>query len=451
MCCERNLERFKTSGAEGQKIVKFFCKVIKRQQLAVCVMNPRDIAIADFNYFLAEEKIAVYPLEERDASKLLICRDGKITEDVYHNIADHLPPGSTMTFNTTKVIEARILFKKPTGGVIEIFALEPGDIYPDINSAMLQKKKVLWKCLVGGASKWKHGQVLEKNRNGPEGLISLTATILERLPDSFLIELAWQPGEISFAEILHCMGVIPLPPYIKREVELSDAERYQTIYARQEGSVAAPTAGLHFTESIFNSLKQKEIKCVYVALHVGAGTFKPVKSSTLNDHEMHAEFIDVTLDTIRQLRTAENLFAVGTTSLRALESLYWIGVKLLHDSTLTLNQLGIKQWEVYEEWSGTNIPKSEAMQALISWLGKNKHYRMITQTQLLIAPGYRLRMIEGLVTNFHQPQSTLLLLVAALAGNEWKKIYAYALQNNFRFLSYGDGCLLFTASKGYQE
>jgi S-adenosylmethionine:tRNA ribosyltransferase-isomerase len=412
-------------------------------------MNPRAIAIADFNYSLPEEKIAAYPLKERDASKLLIWREGLITEDIYRNISFYIPRGSTLALNATKVVEARILFKKPTGGVVEIFALEPGDMYPDLQAAMQQKQKVWWKCLVGGASKWKHGQVLEKMQVTFSGSVSLTATIRDRLAENFLIELAWNPGELTFAEILHCMGVVPLPPYIKREVEASDSERYQTIYARNEGSVAAPTAGLHFTESIFNSLREKEINCAYVTLHVGAGTFKPVKSATLNDHEMHSEYIDVSLDTVRQLRTAKNLFAVGTTSLRTLESLYWIGTKLCFGSDHTPKQLGLSQWEVYEKLSNKILKPEDALTGLVSWMEMLGLQRLITQTQLLIAPGYQCRMVRGLITNFHLPQSTLLLLVAALAGNDWKKIYDHALKNNYRFLSYGDGCLIFTASKEF--
>lgn len=408
-------------------------------------MNPRSINIADFNYVLPEEKIAAYPLEERDSSKLLIWRDGKISEDLYRNISSYIPQGSTLVFNDTKVVESRILFKKETGGVIEVFALEPGDMYPGIHDAMQQRKTVFWKCLVGGASKWKHGQVLENTCQSPSGLITLNATIRDRLPDCFLIELSWHPAALSFAEILHFMGIIPLPPYIKREVQPSDAERYQTIYAMEAGSIASPTAGLHFTESIFKSLDEKKIDCAYVTLHVGAGTFRPVKCAILKDHEMHSEFIEVSINTIRKLLATENLFAVGTTSLRTLESLFWMGAKLFYEPTLTIKQAGISQWEVYEKWQLIEMKKNDSLNALLTWMEKNSLDQLVTQTQLLVAPGYRFRMIKGLVTNFHMPQTTLLVLVAALVGESWKNIYTHALQNGYRFLSYGDGCLIFIA------
>ncbi len=418
-------------------------------------MHPRNISIKEFNYELTDEKIAKYPLPERDASKLLIYKDGKINEDIYKNISAHLPPYSSLVFNNTKVVEARLLFEKTTGGLIEIFCLEPYDQYIDPALAMMQQGKVLWKCLVGGASKWKHGQVLEKKIRYHEQEVVLRAAYIEKKEGSFIIELSWSPYEISFAEVLHHAGAIPLPPYIKRTVEESDANRYQTIYALSDGSVAAPTAGLHFSDAIFEQLPAKNIQTGFVTLHVGAGTFKPVKSETLADHEMHAEFIRVDQQMIQYLveHTDETIIAVGTTSLRTIESLYWLGVKLgckkrdaVNEHTSpekedTGNVLTLHQWEVYDHPEQA-ITVKEALENLLIYLRKNNSSVLFAKTQILIAPGYRFRIIKALITNFHQPQSTLLLLIAALIGDDWKKVYAHALENNFRFLSYGDGSLL---------
>lgn len=412
--------------------------------------DPRNISINDYTYSLPEERIAKYPLAERDASKLLIYEEGVISEDAYKNIAYHIPEKSLLVFNNTKVVEARLLFQKLTGGIIEIFCLEPHEQYADITSAMLQKGKVLWQCLVGGVSKWKQGQVLEKRIQQGGQEIILRAAYIEKRNDSFIIELSWSPNELSFAEVLHHAGAIPLPPYIKRAVEEADSERYQTVYAQADGSVAAPTAGLHFTENIFNSLKEKNIQTDFVTLHVGAGTFKPVKSNTMQEHDMHAEWIDVSKATIENIlkNLDNNIIAVGTTSLRTIESLYWLGVKQLavgskqptYDSFRILSQ-----WEAYE-LAGKNITVKKALESLLQWMDKNNMDRLVTKTQILIAPGYPFKIVKGLVTNFHQPQSTLLLLVAALIGEDWRKVYGYALQNDFRFLSYGDGSLLYPLS-----
>ena len=408
-------------------------------------MNPKQLQIKDFTYTLPGERIAIYPLADRDASKLLVYKQGNITEDIYRNIALHLPEGALLVLNDTRVVEARLLFQKPTGGNIEIFCLAPHTQYADISTAMLQKQMVWWNCLVGGASKWKRGAVLEKKIAMGKGNIVVQASIAERLPDSFTVEIRWEPGDLSFAEILHYAGVIPLPPYIKREADKKDEERYQTIYARQQGSVAAPTAGLHFTERIFQSLSKRHIETDFVTLHVGAGTFKPVKSESMQDHVMHAEFIDVHYETIKKLlQNAGRVFCVGTTSLRTVESLYWMGVKIKKDTGLTVDELPITQWEVYEELAAYKVPAQESLLALLEWMERRKMNRLLTQTQIIIAPGFDFNIISGLVTNFHQPQSTLLLLVAALIGKDWETVYQYALENDFRFLSYGDGCLLFT-------
>jgi len=407
-------------------------------------MNIRSISISGYTYPLPENKIAHYPLPQRDASKLLICQKEKITEDIYRNIDNYLPPDSLLVFNNTRVIEARLLFQKQSGGTIEIFCLEPGDQYADTSTGMLQQGKVQWKCLIGGASNWKAGQVLQKNIPVDNGIIMLEAKYITKQNDCFIIELQWAPLHLSFAEVLHHAGIIPLPPYIKRAAEPTDKERYQTVYALQDGSVAAPTAGLHFTNEVFEKLKNKNIQTSFVTLHVGAGTFKPVKAATLQQHEMHAEFIDVTKETILQLiQFTDSTYAVGTTSARTLESLYWMGVKTIIEPAINIDQLSLSQWEVYDQLQQHAFPVKTALQSLLTWMEKNNLQKLLSKTQILIAPGYVFKMIKGLVTNFHQPQSTLLLLIAALTNN-WKSIYTYALENDFRFLSYGDGCLIFT-------
>jgi len=406
------------------------------------IQHPKNLSIADFTYDLPEDRIAKYPLAERDASKLLIYQDGDITEDQYRQLPSHLPANSLLVFNNTKVVEARLLFQKASGGVIEIFCLEPHEQYADITTAMQQKGKVWWHCLVGGASKWKSGQLLEKNISDN---IRLEAKCLDKKTGSFLIEISWSDLSMSFAELLHLAGAIPLPPYIKRAADETDKKRYQTIYAKQDGSVAAPTAGLHFTPAVLKALEQKNILTAFVTLHVGAGTFKPVKSEQMADHEMHAEWIDVDRHFIANLKDQldKNIIAVGTTSLRTLESLYWLGLKCMHPgyNETAPETVSISQWDPYDLQS-EQLPASIALGQLLAWMEKNKLEKLITKTQILIAPGYTFRIVKGLITNFHQPQSTLLLLVAALVGNNWKKIYHHALQNNYRFLSYGDGSLL---------
>jgi S-adenosylmethionine:tRNA ribosyltransferase-isomerase len=397
-------------------------------------MHPKDISIQDFTYHLPDEKIALHPIEQRDQSKLLVYKNGIIAEDRYFNIQDHLPENSLLVFNNTRVIKARLLFTKPTGGVIEIFLLEP--YRADYTSTLTATKNCRWKCFIGGASKWKEQELTFGNWG-------LTVQIIEKLTDAYAVAFNWN-DPVSFAEILEQAGNIPLPPYIKRKAEEEDKARYQTIYAAHDGSVAAPTAGLHFTETVFKNLAAKNINSAFVTLHVGAGTFKPVKATTMLAHEMHAEWIDVDITAIQNLIANLNntIVAVGTTSLRTIESLYWLGVKALTD--LAAQQLQITQWEVYEVLAGKeNITAKEALEALINWLQKNKLSKLFTQTQILIAPGYQFKIAKAIVTNFHQPQSTLLLLVAAAVGNDWKKIYAHALENQFRFLSYGDGSLLF--------
>ncbi len=426
----------------------YLCPSSKQRQLAACPMHPKDLSVHDFTYELPEHKIARYPLAERDSSRLLIYKEGAISEAIYRNIHQQLPPGSLLIFNNTKVVAARLLFQKPTGAIVEIFCLEPPPQYADMTTAMNQKGRVTWTCLIGGASKWKPGQLLEKrlHLNGQE--ILLQAQYLGKEKDSFSIELSWTPEALTFAEVLQVAGNIPLPPYIKRTVEQTDSERYQTIYANTEGSVAAPTAGLHFTDSVFEQLNQQQIHREYVTLHVGAGTFKPVKSDTMSGHPMHAEFIDVSISTIESILgyLDKHITVVGTTSLRTVESLYWLGVKTIRQPELPMEDLVVHQWDPYElnEVTGSQqIPAKTALESLLQYLQARQMDRIITKTSLLIAPGYNFQIPRALVTNFHQPQSTLLLLVAAFVGPDWRKLYTYALEQDFRFLSYGDGCLLF--------
>ena len=414
------------------------------------MIDPKKIAIQDFTYELPVDKIALHPLSERDASKLLVYKNGVIQEDIYKNIDKYLPAESLLIFNNTKVIKARIRFQKSSGGVIEIFCLEPYEDINEYSSVMNKKGSVKWKCMIGGASKWKEG-VIELRVAMGNGQLAIRAQLIEKLSDAYVVEFSWEPATLSFAEVLEQCGDIPLPPYIKRKTEAGDTARYQTIYARDEGSVAAPTAGLHFTEDIFKRFAEKNIQKDFVTLHVGAGTFKPVKAAQMQDHEMHAEWIDVSIAMLENLKFQLNktIVAVGTTSLRTLESLYWLGVKASIEPSA--KQLNINQWEVYEApLADINMPAAEALSALIKWMKGNKQNHLFTQSQILIAPGYTFKIANAIVTNFHQPQSTLLLLVAAAIGDNlptgqagWRNIYKYAMENNFRFLSYGDGSLLF--------
>jgi S-adenosylmethionine:tRNA ribosyltransferase-isomerase len=399
-----------------------------------------------FTYELPDHRIAKYPVEPRDESKLLIYKEGEIQDRNYLELADSLPEDTFLVMNDTKVVEARLMFTKPTGGKIEIFCLEPADKYKDIQLAMLEQDTVLWKCLVGGAKKWKEPYLDLTIGSGNE-IFNLTASIKEHRGDHFLIEFNWNRPQTSFAEILHLGGVIPLPPYLNRALESADEDRYQTIYAQHDGSVAAPTAGLHFTERIFTRLAKKNVLHDFVTLHVGAGTFTPVKSETLAEHTMHAEFIDVSSKFLKNWleRIDSTLICVGTTSLRTLESLYWIGVKCVEKNELHLEEIGLKQWEAYE--LSQHISVKDAIQSLVTHLNQRGMDRLITKTQLLIGPGYEIRSVSGILTNFHQPQSTLLLLIHAFVREEWKRIYDHALKNDYRFLSFGDGSLLWKSQE----
>jgi S-adenosylmethionine:tRNA ribosyltransferase-isomerase len=410
-------------------------------------MSAKDIRIEDYRYDLPDERIARYPLAERDQSKLLVFREGVIQSDQYLNLAEHLQAGALILFNNTRVIPARLLFEKPTGGVVEIFCLEPE---AELATAMLQKKETIWRCLVGGINKWKKGPVY-LTRQYESGTIQLQAELLGKVDNNFRIHFQWTPSELTFSEAIELAGQVPLPPYLDRAAEYEDRERYQTIYAQFDGSVAAPTAGLHFTQGIFDALRLKDITPAYLTLHVGAGTFKPVKTEAIGDHEMHAEYFDVSIPTLRALlEPNRQVIAVGTTTLRTLESLFLMGSKLCRQTDLSLEELEIKQWDAFDPHHD-NVTPAQAFSALLKCLENNEKDRIIAKTQLMIAPGYTIRTVDALATNFHQPGSTLLLLVAALVGESWKNIYQYALDNDYRFLSYGDGALLFNTAKDHQR
>ena len=399
--------------------------------------------IRDFTYHLPPERIAAYPLGSRDTSKLLVCRGDTLVESVFSQIDEHLVPGSMLVLNNTRVVQARLLFQKETGAVIELFCLEPVSPSSDVHQVLGMPSSSEWLCLIGNARRWKSGAL---NLSLGEGN-SLTATKLGRQGDAFLIRFSWEPPAWSFGQVLELAGQTPLPPYINRSAEPEDKLRYQTVFAREDGSVAAPTAGLHFTPGVFAKLEKKDIIPSYLTLHVGAGTFKPVTAETVDKHEMHREQFSVERSLLVKLAKHNGpLACVGTTSMRTLESLYWIGVRLAADTYPSDRKLYVtlEQWAPYK-WTGPVLSKKEAIIAIINYLDAAGSDTLYGETSLMIMPGYSFKMVDVLVTNFHQPGSTLLLLVAAFAGPQWKRAYEYALNNNFRFLSYGDSCLFFRA------
>jgi S-adenosylmethionine:tRNA ribosyltransferase-isomerase len=392
-----------------------------------------NIKITDFTYELPDSRVAKYPLAQRDTSKILLWKNGKISQDTFKNIPHFLPEGSLLVFNNTRVIHARIFFRKETGAKIEIFCLEP--VEPaDYQVAFHETKKVTWKCMLGNAKKWKTGTLLksiEINRKA----VKIKASKKDQIGNSFEIEFTWTGG-FSFAEIIEHAGLLPIPPYLNRETEDSDEETYQTIYAKIDGSVAAPTAGLHFTEPVLFQLSEKNIATREITLHVGAGTFQPVKSDVISSHTMHHEKVIIPKRIIEDLVGATGkIIAVGTTSVRSLESLYWLGLQLEIRKDFT-HLPEVLQWEPYE--NETTIPVKKAFQNLIAYLDRTGQKELQFSTQIIIVPGYDFKIIGGMITNFHQPQSTLLLLISAFLGNDWRKVYDFALANDFRFLSYGD-------------
>ena len=404
--------------------------------------DPKHIRISEFNYPLPDERIAKFPLPVRDQSKLLLYRHGEVTEDIFTSLPDYLPANSLIIFNNTKVIQARLHFHKETGALIEVFCLEP--IQPnDYALNFQQTEHAAWLCMIGNLKKWKEG-ALKREITVKGKPLTLTAERGACHGTSHWVDFRWNNPEITFADILEVFGELPIPPYLNRETQESDKETYQTVYSKMKGSVAAPTAGLHFTPRVLDALREKGVALEELTLHVGAGTFKPVKSEEIEGHEMHTEYISVNRSTLEKLVAHEGkAIAVGTTSVRTLESLYHIGVTLLHNPNATEEDLHVKQWQPYETALETAAtPAVDALQAIIAYLDRHHMETLHSSTQIIIAPGYEYRIVKAMVTNFHQPQSTLLLLVSAFLHGDWRKIYDYALAHDFRFLSYGDSSLL---------
>ncbi|MFN8239643.1 MAG: S-adenosylmethionine:tRNA ribosyltransferase-isomerase [Bacteroidales bacterium] len=398
-----------------------------------------EIRIADYIYELPEGRIAQYPLEKRDESRLLVYKAGKISDDKFYSLPSWLQPNSLLIFNNTRVIKARLLFRKESGAAIEIFCLEPFDP-SDYALTFSSPVPVVWKCLAGNLRRWRSGPVYLKFHLGGKEHV-LKAEKLGAENKDLLVRFSWDVPGMVFSEVLEAAGHVPLPPYIGRSDEPSDIGRYQTIYSDINGSVAAPTAGLHFTPTVFESLAKSDISVDYLTLHVGAGTFLPVKSELISSHEMHAEHFQVSSGTIRNLLAKRgSVIAVGTTSARTLESLYWLGIKLLRDPVQDYGEFFIDQWDPYKEQ--VDVPIEKALGCLLDFMNKKGLDSINASTRLIIVPGYRFRVVSGLVTNFHQPGSTLLLLVSAFTGQNWKVIYEHALKNGYRFLSYGDSSLL---------
>ncbi|WP_400193857.1 S-adenosylmethionine:tRNA ribosyltransferase-isomerase [Hymenobacter sp. B81] len=402
--------------------------------------DPRQLSIQDFTYLLPAGRIAPEPLADRDASRLLVYRGGTITDRRFHELPAELPAGALLVFNNTKVVRARLHLHKPSGGQIELFCLEPVAPHTALEPAMQQTYECVWRCLVGNGKRWKTGPI-SVAFTGPDGLpAQLEAERAGAESGSALIRFRWQPASLTFAQVLSGAGQLPLPPYLNRQPSAQDDLRYQTVYARHEGAVAAPTAGLHFTEAVMQALQARGLETAQLTLHVGAGTFQPVKADVMDDHLMHAEPISADAGLLRQLlaHPPRPVLAVGTTSLRSLESLYWLGVGLLRDGELPAV---LDQWTPYQP-EPAPVPAAEALGALLRYLDARGSDAIQASTRLLIAPGYRFRVVQGLITNFHQPESTLLLLVAALLGPDWRRVYDHALSHDYRFLSYGDSSLL---------
>lgn len=403
-------------------------------------MDTKQIRISEYNYQLPDERIAKFPIAERDHSKLLVYEHGQISDDVFYHLPKYLPKNSLMVFNNTKVIQARLHFRKETGALIEIFLLEP--IVPADYEQMFQTVgSCSWSCLVGNLKKWKEGELTRLIEvNGQS--FTLRASRRGEHGTGHQIDFEWDAQTVSFSEILEAVGELPIPPYLNRKTQESDKTTYQTVYSKIKGSVAAPTAGLHFTEKVLHEIDACGIDREELTLHVGAGTFKPVKSECIEGHEMHSEFISVRRQTLEKLLQHDaSAIAVGTTSVRTLESLYYIGLKLESSPDLSEDELHVSQWEPYEQ-KGASIPATQAIQNIVEYLDRHQRSVLNTSTQIIIAPGYEYKIVKVLITNFHQPQSTLLLLVSAFLKGDWRRVYDYALSNDFRFLSYGDSSLL---------
>lgn len=422
-------------------------------------MDTKHIKISDYNYDLPDERIAKFPIAQRDHSKLLVYKHGEVSDDVFHHLPTYLPQGALMIFNNTKVIQARLHFRKETGALIEVFLMEPAE--PTDYELMFQTTgHCSWLCMIGNLKKWKEGSLKRDFEiNGNKLTLSATMRRGDALGSeaqkmvakgggtNYWVDFDWDNDKVSFAEILEAVGELPIPPYLNRKTEESDKTTYQTVYSKIKGSVAAPTAGLHFTDAVLKDLDAHGIDREEVTLHVGAGTFKPVKSLEIEGHQMHTEYIVVHRRSLEKLIKHEcRVIAVGTTSVRTIESLYYMGVHLLKHPEANEDDLHVKQWDPYELSEDGNlvdgITPMQAIQAIIDYLDRNGLEALHSSTQIIIAPGYQYKIVKMLVTNFHQPQSTLLLLVSAFLKGDWKKVYDYALSHDFRFLSYGDSSLL---------
>ncbi|MCQ2335152.1 MAG: S-adenosylmethionine:tRNA ribosyltransferase-isomerase [Paludibacteraceae bacterium] len=397
-----------------------------------------EILIEDFNYPLPDERIAKYPLAERDTSKLLVYRDGKVTESRFLHVGEFLPTDSLLIYNNTRVIQARLIFHKESGARIEVFCLEP--LRPhDYQLSLSSQAGCVWKCMIGNLKKWKSG-VLHQQLELPTGPVVLSAERLSTAGNTHEVQFSWDNPQLSFAEILDAIGELPIPPYLNRATEASDLKTYQTVYSRIKGSVAAPTAGLHFTEAVLADLHQRGIHTSELTLHVGAGTFQPVKTADANAHTMHTEIIAVPRQAIVDVRNhLGHVVAVGTTSVRTLESLYYLGERIARG-----DELHVAQFEPYR--SGHTMTTAQALDVILDYLDQTHQDVLHAETQIMIEPGFQFRVVEQMITNFHQPKSTLLLLVSAFVGGDWHTIYDYALAHDFRFLSYGDSSLLYKVS-----
>lgn len=418
-------------------------------------METKHIHISDYNYDLPDSRIAKFPVSPRDTSKLLVYRHGEISDDIFYNLPKYLPQKSLMVFNNTKVIQARMHFRKETGALIEVFLMEPAA--PTDYELMFQTRgECSWLCMVGNLKKWKEGSLV-RNFDVAGSTINFKATMRRDIIDTksggtnYWVDFAWDNPLVSFAEILDAVGELPIPPYLNRETQDSDKTTYQTVYSKIKGSVAAPTAGLHFTDKVLAAIDAAGVRREELTLHVGAGTFKPVKSEEIDGHTMHTEYVCVRRDTLQTLLDYDCCaIAVGTTSVRTLESLYYMGVKLEANPDAAEEDLHVCQWEPYEKADGTpvdgnlidGITPQKAISNIIAWLDKNNLKTLHSSTQIIIAPGYEYKIVKVLVTNFHQPQSTLLLLVSAFLKGDWRNVYDYALSHDFRFLSYGDSSIL---------
>jgi S-adenosylmethionine:tRNA ribosyltransferase-isomerase len=402
-------------------------------------MNIKDININDYDYDLPKGRIAQYPLSERDSSKLLVRQDGTIKQDIFRNIDEYIPSGSLLVFNNSRVIKARLLFGKETGAQIEVLCLEP--LNPsEYENSFSSVAPVEWKCIVGNLKKWKKGKIsISFIRNGQQ--YNLDAERQRAEGEAWRIRFIWNNPCLSFGEVVEAVGHVPLPPYIARNDEMQDMETYQTVYSKVKGSVAAPTAGLHFTNEVFKKLSKKHVNTAEITLHVGAGTFQPVKSEYISGHEMHCEHFFISAETIEEIiRNEGRLIAIGTTSVRTIESLYWLGIKIMNSNLSFEGELFVSQWESYE--NEINVKPSLAMNSILEYMKANNLLFLHVTTSIIIIPGYKFRLVNGLITNFHQPRSTLLLLISAFTGEKWKDVYDFALKNDFRFLSYGDGSLI---------